>query len=380
MARRRLPAFVREYVEGGSDDERTLARNRDAFGEVRFVHRALVDVAQRSLATTLFGAPCNLPIAISPTGFNGLLWKHADIALARAARAAGVPFTASTVSSDSIEAIAKEAGRLWFQLYVIRDKSAVESLIERADHAGCEALVVTVDAPVLGNRSWDLRNYIGKLKLSLRAKLDVLFHLRWLLGVFLPSGLPGFGNLDAFLPPKRRSALDGARYMGSQMNSSLGWEDIARIRARWPRRLVVKGLLAHDDVQRAISLGCDGVVLSNHGGRQLDGEVSALDVLPDIVKAVNRRITVMVDGGFRRGTDIAKALALGADAVLLGRATLYGLAAGGEAGASHALQILRDELDRVLALVGCPNINELGPDYLFGHSASPMRRELATLP
>jgi (S)-mandelate dehydrogenase len=373
IAGRRLPAFVREYVEGGSDDERTLARNRDAFSEVRFVHRALVDVAKRSLARTLFGEASALPFAISPTGFNGLLWKHADVALARAARAAGVPFTASTVSSDSIEAIAKEAGRLWFQLYVIRDKSAVDSLIERADHAGCEALLVTVDAPVLGNRSWDSRNYIGKLKLSARAKLDVLLHLRWLLGVFLPSGLPGFGNLDAFLPPNRRSALDGARYMGSQMNSSLGWEDIARIRERWPRRLVLKGLLAASDVQRAIALGCDGVVLSNHGGRQLDGEISALDALPEIVKAVNRRITVMVDGGFRRGTDIAKALALGADVVLLGRATLYGVAAGGEAGASHALQILRDELDRVLALIGCPDINDLGPDYLFGHSASPIR-------
>jgi len=368
IARRRLPAFVREYLEGGSEDERTLGRNRDAFGDVRFVHRSLVDVAQRSLATTVFGQASSLPIAISPTGFNGLLWKHADIALARAAKAAGVPFTASTVSSDSIEAIAKEAGRLWFQLYVIRDKTAVESLIERADHAGCEALLVTVDAPVLGNRSWDTRNYIGKLKLSLRAKLDVLFHLRWLVGVFLPSGLPGFGNLDAFLPPERRSPLDGARYMGSQMNSSLVWDDIARIRARWPRKLVLKGLLAGDDVERAIALGCDGVVLSNHGGRQLDGEISALDALPEIVKAVKSRITVMIDGGFRRGTDIAKAVALGADVVLLGRATLYGVAAGGEAGASHALQILRDELDRVLALIGCPNVSELGRGYLFGHS------------
>jgi (S)-mandelate dehydrogenase len=365
IARRRLPAFVREYLEGGSEDERTLDRNREALREVRFVHRALVDVSQRSSETKIFGQPSALPIVIGPTGFNGLLWKHADIALARAAKAAGIPFVASTVSSDPLDKIAREAGRLWFQLYVVKDREAVDSLIARADHAGCEALAVTVDVPVMGNRCWDARNYSGRLKLSLRAKLDVLLHLRWLFGVFFPSGLPSFGNLDEFFPPDRRNALDGARYMGTQLNSVLAWDDVARLRDRWPRRFVIKGLLAKADVERALSIGADGVVLSNHGGRQLDGEVSALDVLPEIARTVDRRLAIMIDGGFRRGGDIAKALALGADAVLLGRAALYGVAAAGEAGASHALQILGAELDRVLALLGCSKVSELDPGCLF---------------
>jgi (S)-mandelate dehydrogenase len=365
IARRRLPAFVREYLEGGSEDERTLERNREAFRDVPFVHRALVDVSQRSLATTLWGQSSALPVVIGPTGFNGLLWKHADIALARAAKAAGIPFVASTVSSDPLDKIAREAGRLWFQLYVVKDPKAVELLIARADAAGCEALVVTVDVPVMGNRSWDARSYSGQLKLSLRAKLDVLLHLRWLFGVFLPSGLPSFGNLDELISPERRSPLDGARYMGTQMNAALDWADLGRLRERWPRRLVIKGLLAKDDVGRARALGADGVVLSNHGGRQLDGEVAALEVLPEIARMANGKLTILIDGGFRRGGDIAKALALGADAVLLGRSVLYGVASGGEAGASRSLQILSTELDRVMALIGCTSVTELGPAYLF---------------
>jgi (S)-mandelate dehydrogenase len=364
VARHRVPAFVFEYLEGGSEDEVTLANNRSAFERVRFVHRSLVDVSVRSLAATVFGQPAALPVAIGPTGFNGLYWRNGDIALARAAKAAGVPFTASTVSSDSLEAIAAEAGRLWFQLYVIRDAAAVDSLLARADAAGCEAMMVTVDSPTIGNRAWDKRNYARPMKLTWRAKFDVLTHLRWLFGVFLPRGLPGFGSLAEFLP-KGSGAVDGARYISSQMNASLAWDDVARLRERWKRKFLIKGLLARDDVERAMAIGVDGVVLSNHGGRQLDGDTAALDVLPDIARMVAGKITLMVDGGFRRGSDVAKALALGADLVLLGRTTLYGIAAAGEAGARHALEILRGELDRVLALVGCPNVEDLGPAYVM---------------
>jgi (S)-mandelate dehydrogenase len=251
---------------------------------------------------------------------------------------------ASTVSSDRLDAIAREAGRLWFQLYVIRDQTAVDTLIQRADDAGCEALLVTVDAPVLGKRVWDLRSYVRPAQLTFRAKLDVLIHLRWLFGVFLPSGLPSFGNLDEFLPEDRRSPVGGAQYMGAQINSALDWADIARLRERWPRKLVLKGVLAVDDAERARSIGVDGLVRG--------------------------RLTLMVDGGLRSGAYVAKAIALGADLVLLGRATLYGLAAGGEAGASHALGILRDELDRVLALLGCPSIGELSPRFFQVRAAA----------
>lgn len=369
IARRRLPAFVAEYLEGGSEDEQTLTRNRDAFRDIRFVHRSLVDVSKRSLATSVFGQPCALPFGIGPTGFNGMFWKHGDLALARAARAARIPFVASTVSSDPLEEIAKETDRLWFQLYIYRDSAPVNAMLATAENVKCEALVVTVDAPLLGNRGWDQRSYARRFKLSWRAKLDVLMHLRWLFGVFLPRGLPGFGNLDKFLGG-RKVALDSARYAGEQLHAGVQWDDIARLRDRWPRRLVIKGLLAPADIERAIALGADGVVLSNHGGRQLDAEAAPLDLLPAIVQLVNRRVTVMIDGGFRRGTDIVKALALGAEFVLLGRATLYGLAAGGEAGAAHALGILRAEVDRVLALLGCPSIAELGPSFLYGRHDS----------
>ena len=199
MARRRLPSFVREYVEAGAEDEATLSRNRLAFGDHLWVHRAAVNVATISLSTTIFDAPAALPLAIGPTGFNGMLWKHGDVALARAAKAHGIPFTVSTVSSDSLDMIAKEAGgRLWFQLFVLNDPATIETLISRADHAGCEALVITLDAPILGNRTWNDRSYVKPMKLSFRSKLDVLLHVRWLLGVFMPHGLPGFGNLSEF--------------------------------------------------------------------------------------------------------------------------------------------------------------------------------------
>jgi (S)-mandelate dehydrogenase len=360
MAMRRLPGFVAEYVEGGSEDEETLHRNADAFAQYAFVHQVAVDVSQRTTASTLLGKPVGMPVVISPTGFNGLLWRNGDIAIAKAARALDIPFTASIVASDSIEAIAKEAGgRLWMMLLVLRDAAVVERLIERADHAGCEALVITLDAPVLGNRAWDARNFARPLVLSMRAKLDVLRHLRWTFGVLL-RGLPGFGNLAEFLPPDKNSPLDGSRYMTANSNSALTWETLRGLRDRWKRKLVLKGVMSPDDAQQAARIGVDAVVISNHGGRQLDGELAPLDMLPEIVAAVGSRLEVIVDGGFRRGTDIAKALALGARGIGIGRSAIYGLAAGGEPGALRALQILRTELDRTMALLGCPTVDSLG--------------------
>jgi (S)-mandelate dehydrogenase len=330
----------------------------------------LIDVANRSLETTVFDQPCGMPLVIAPTGFNGLLWRDGDIALARVARAQNIPFTCSIVSSNSVEEIAKHAGgRLWMQLLVLRDAAVIDRLITRTDDVGCEALVITLDAPVLGNRSWDARNFSAPLVLSLRARLETLLHIRWMFGVLF-RGLPPFGNLVEFLPSGKRSPLDGSRWLTSHGNASLTWNDIEALRQRWKRKLVLKGLMSVADAEHAARIGVDGIILSNHGGRQLDSEVAPIEVLADVVAAVGRRLEVMLDGGFRRGTDIAKALALGARAVLLGRAPLYGLAAGGEVGAARAIQILRAELDRTLALLGCPNIGALSPDVLYREQTS----------
>jgi (S)-mandelate dehydrogenase len=364
MALSRLPNFVAEYLEGGSEDERTLRNNLTTFDDHRFVHRVLVDVAQRSLASSLFSKPVAMPLVIGPTGFNGLLWRHGDLAMARAAKAHDIPFTVSIMSSDSLQSIAKEVGgRLWMMLLVIREPKVIERLIATAEDVGCEALVITLDAAVYGNRTWDTRNFSAPLQLSLRSKLDVLIHARWMAQV-LVRGIPEFGNLADLLPPGKRSALDGARYMTAHSDASLTWDAIRTLRDRWPRKLVLKGILAVEDAERAAQLGVDGIILSNHGGRQLDGDVAPMQILTDVVDRVGKRLEVMLDGGFRRGTDIAKALALGARAVVLGRAPLYGLAAGGEAGVQRALDILRSELDRTLALLGCQSVEQLSPRFL----------------
>jgi (S)-mandelate dehydrogenase len=361
IARRRLPNFNFEYVEGGAEDESTLRRNREVFEKVAWLPRALVGAGPPDLGTEIFGRAAHMPIVIAPTGFNGLLWPQGDIALARAASDAGIPFTLSTASNCAVGRLAASVqGNLWYQLYAYKDQSVVDRLIDRVAEAGCEVLVITADAPVLGAREWDQRNYRAPMKLSLASKLDVLRHPRWLAQVMLPSGAPTFENLAEFLPPGKYSALIGAKYSFSQINSRLSWHDVERIRARWSGKLVVKGLLCVEDARRAVEAGADGIVLSNHGGRQLDGAVSGVELLPAVASEVGERLTVMVDGGFRRGGDVLKAIALGARAVLIGRAALYGLAAGGQAGASHALGMLRAEMDRTMMLLGCGSVAELG--------------------
>lgn len=361
IARRKLPNFSFEYVEGGAEDEVTLRRNRDVFERIAWLPRALVGAGPPNLGTEIFGRPIGLPLVVAPTGFNGLLWPQGDIALARAATAAGIPFTLSTASNCAVGRLAAAVpGDLWFQLYAYKDPKVVDRIIDRAGEAGCGVLVITADAPVLGAREWDQRNYRAPMKLSVASMLDVLLHPRWLQQVMLPSGPPTFENLAEFLPPGQYSALIGAKYSFSQINSRLSWHDVERIRSRWPGKLVVKGLLCVEDARRSVEVGADGIVLSNHGGRQLDGAVSGVELLPAVAAELGERLTLLVDGGFRRGTDVLKALALGADAVMVGRPVLYGLAAGGEAGASHALQLLRAEMDRALMLLGCRDVAELG--------------------
>jgi (S)-mandelate dehydrogenase len=251
-------------------------------------------------------------------------------------------------------------GQVWFQLYPVKDPKAIDRLVDLAAEAGVDTLVVTTDVPIFGAREWDQRNYSAPMELRFTRKLDVLAHPGWLWRVMIPKGAPRFENLLEFLPAGKQSAMVGARYMGTQINAKLAWEDMERLRQRWKGKLVLKGILCVEDARRAAEIGADGVVLSNHGGRQIDSCVSGVELLPAVAGEVGDRLTVLVDGGFRRGSDVLKAMALGAHGVMIGRPALYGLAAGGEGGVTHALGILRTEMERTMLLLGCRNLGELG--------------------
>lgn len=364
MAERRLPGFVFEYLEGGAEDEVTLRRNRAVFERLQFLPRTLVASGTVDTATAFFGVPAALPLAIAPTGFCGLFAREGDLALARAAAAAGIPFIQSTVSNASLEEVTTVAGlRHWMQVYVFRSRPFMENLIARALAANCEALVVTADATVFGNREWDRRNYRAGTDPTFMNKLETLCHPRWVLDV-LARGVPSFGNLLDALPPGRRDLAAAATWSRDEIDPDLDWDRLAWIRSLWPGKLLLKGVLCVEDAERAQSMGLDGIVLSNHGGRQLDGAASPMSVLPAIAERLGGRTTILIDSGFRRGTDVVKALALGADGVLTGRATLYGLAAGGQAGAARALAILSEEIRRTLALLGRPRLDALDRSYL----------------
>jgi len=361
VACRAVPNFTFEYVEGGAEDEVALRRNRDVFERIAWLPRTLAGVGTPDLATEILGDACHLPLVVAPTGFNGMLWPQGDLALAKAAAEAGIPFTLSTVSNYSLAKMTAEVpGGVWFQLYPFKDPKAVDHLVGRAQEAGCRTMVVTTDVPVLGAREWDQRNYRAPMKLGLRSVFDVLAHPRWLRRVMVPHGAPQFENLKELLPPGAHSALAGVRFMGTQINAKLSWEDMERLRRRWQGKLVLKGILCVEDARRAVDVGADGIVLTNHGGRQLDSCVSGVELLPAVSAEVGGKLAILVDGGFRRGSDVLKAIALGAHGVMIGRAALYGLAAGGQAGVSHALGLLRTEMERTLALLGCRNLGELG--------------------
>ncbi|MEP7243587.1 MAG: alpha-hydroxy acid oxidase [Gammaproteobacteria bacterium] len=365
IARRYVPHFAFEYVEGGAEDELTLRRNREAFESYRFVPNTLVDTTQRNHRTTLFGSEIKAPLIIAPTGMNGILRYQGDLALARAAASAGIPFTLSTVSTTKLETIAeKVGGRLWMQVYVMRDRSISENIIRRAHAAGYQALVFTTDANTFGHREWDRRNYLRPGRLTTHAMLDMLRHPSWLSEVILRHGIPEFVNFAPYLPPGAASAIGGSTIIPTLFTPSITWDDIQWLRGIWDRKLLIKGVLSVPDAERAASLGCDGIVLTNHGGRQLDSCVAPIEMVEEIAAAVGEKMTVIVDSGFRRGADVVKALALGADAVMLGRATLYGLAAGGERGVSRALEILTAEIDRVLGQLGVNSVADLGPHLL----------------
>ncbi len=368
LAQRRLPKIIFDYLEGGADDEIDLKHNREAFERYRLMPRRLVDVSTRETGIELFGRHQAAPFMIGPTGLNAALWPRGDILLARAAEKAGIPFVLATASNASIEEVAAASkGDLWFQLYIVQRQLA-EQMVRRAEAAGYSTLVLTTDVAVNGNRERDLRNNFGlPLRYTPRLIYDGLTHPRWSLG-FMLNGMPQFGN---FVTADSSNVEMQATVMHRQMDASFNWEDFNWLRKLWPRNLLVKGIIRPDDAERCVAAGADGVILSNHGGRQLDAAVSPLEVLAESRARISAPI--LIDSGYRRGTDIVKALALGANAVLLGRATLYGLAAAGEAGVDDVLRLLKDEVDRTLAQIGCASASQLSPDYVMaaGHLEVP---------
>lgn len=332
--------------------------------------RVLVDVSAVDPSAELLGGRAGLPLAIAPTGAVGFGWPGGDVAIARAAAAAGIPYTLSTSATTSIERIAREApGRLWFQAYIFKKRDFTLHLIERAMNAGYEALMITVDLPVGGKRERDARNHFGvPFRFTARNLLDFASKPGWACG--MRSGMPLLENLEGF-EPEATSTAALASSVGRNNDASFDWEALKGIRDRWPRKLIVKGVLRPDDALRAAAIGCDAVVVSNHGGRQLDGAVATLDALPAIAAALRGKAEVLLDGGIRRGSDVVKAIALGAGGVLIGRATLFGACAAGQAGAARALEILRDELERSMGLCGAANLRGITPELLAPAAIAP---------
>jgi len=365
MAKRRLPRAIFDFFDGGAEDELTLRDNRAAFERVRLAPRVLVDVARPDLSCEILGGASRQPFVIAPTGGIGIAWPGADVAIARTASALGIPYTLSTNATASIEEIAREApGRLWFQLYVLRDRAFVEKLVARAEAAGYEALVPTVDLAVGGKRERDFRNGFSiPPRMTARHVLAGALRPAWAWRILLNGGLPDFVNVRGYGGSRERG-LALASSVGRDVDPGFGWDDLARLRERWKGKLVVKGVSRVDDAERMAKMGVDGIWVSNHGGRQLDGAIASLDAMAGIARATGGRIALLMDGGVRRGSDALKARALGAQAVAVGRAALYGVAAGGEEGARQALAILTSELVRAMQLCGTRSVAEITPDLV----------------
>ena len=345
-ARERLSPMAYEYYAGGAHDEVTVRENRRAYEALALRPRVLVDVSRRDTSTTVLGTAVAAPVLVAPMAFQRLAHSDGELATARAVRASGSLMVLSTLATASVEEVCAAApGPLWFQLYVYRDRGATRALVERAEGAGCTALVLTVDTPLLGRRERDVRTGF-----TLPPELSI--------GNVVPGG-------PSTLPPAYAdSGL--AAFFADLLDASLTWRDVEWLRSITRLPVVVKGVLRADDARQAVERGAAAVVVSNHGGRQLDTALATVRALPEVVDAVGGRVEVLVDGGVRRGTDVVKALALGARAVLLGRPVLWGLAIGGEAGVAAALATLREELDLAMALCGCPRLSDLTPDLLAG--------------
>jgi L-lactate dehydrogenase (cytochrome)/(S)-mandelate dehydrogenase len=373
LAKKRLPKVAYDFIEGGTDDEVGLVTNEQAFRKARIVPRYLVDVTKRDQSTTLFGRTYSSPIGIAPTGLAGLFRRGADLMLAEAARDANVPFIMSGSSTGSIE----DLGRLapdhgWYQLYSAKDQSVSEDMIKRSADAGLRTLVFTVDVPEGSNRERNTRNGWGRpLKLTWKTKFEALRHPGWMME-WMKHGTPFFDNWAKYA--NSTDANKVADFVANQNRAPMSWKHVERYRELWKGNLVLKGIMHPDDAIRAHALGVDGIMVSNHGGRQLDIAPSPLEVLPAIRDAVGDKMTVMFDGGIRRGMDAIVALCMGARFVFVGRPTLYGVTAGGTPGAAKALGIFKREIDITMAQMGATKIADLGPQFLMWKDEEDLRR------
>jgi L-lactate dehydrogenase (cytochrome) len=375
LARRKVPKAFFEYADGGSYNEETLRANRADLETIKLRQRVMVDVSERNLATTIVGQKVSAPLALAPIGLCGMQYGDGEILSAQAAEEANIPFILSTMSICSIEQVAKATTKpFWFQLYVIRDRSFSKDILMRAANAGCNALVLTVDLQVLGQRHRDIRNGMTvPPDITLKNVIDIATKPSWALSI-LKGKSKTFGNLAGHVKGMD-NVTSLAQWTNSQFDPALNWKDVEWIKKIWPGKLIIKGLLDVDDAKTAVKLGADAIVVSNHGGRQLDGAPSSISALPAITQAVGSETEVLFDGGIRTGADMLRALALGARACLIGRAYVYGLGAGGKAGVAKAIDILQKELSVAMALTGTTRVADIGPQVLVvGEGKTPARK------
>jgi len=362
LARRRLPRLLFDYIDGGSYAEATLRRNVEDFEDLALRQRVLRDVSKISLSTELFGQTFSMPVMLAPVGMAGMYARRGEVQAARAAKAAGVPFCLSTVGVCDLDEVTTGAGVApWFQLYMIRDRGYMAELLARAKGLGCPALVFTVDLPVPGARYRDMRTGLfggaPSLTGGLKRALDGITHPHWLLDVQMGGKPHVFGNLAAAIPEAKGMA-EFWPWVTKNFDPSLTWKDLDWIRTHWDGPIIIKGILDPEDAREAVKVGANGIIVSNHGGRQLDGVLSGVRALPPIAEAVGDDLTILMDGGVRSGLDVVKALALGAKACLIGRPWAWALGARGEAGVAHVLQILRQEMTMAMALTGCTDVRQ----------------------
>ena len=355
--KRRVPRMFYDYVDSGSWSESTYRDNQSAFNRHKFKQRVMVDMDNRSLKTTMLGEEVTMPTALAPVGLTGMQWVNGEIQAAKAAEKFGVPFCLSTMSICSIEDVAEAVSKpFWFQLYVMKDRDFIRRLIERAKAAGCSALVLTADLQIMGQRHKDIRNGLSvPPKITMSSLLDIAMHPSWCL-TMLGSKRLSFGNVVGHASGVERLTTL-AQWSAEQLDPTLTWDDVKWVKDLWQGPLIIKGIMCEEDAVLAVASGADAVVISNHGGRQLDGAPATLDVLPVIAEAIAGKVEIWMDGGILSGQDMFKALALGADATLIGRAYQYGLGANGETGVTRCLELLANELDLTMAFCGLKDIN-----------------------